>query len=668
MNVKKKVFLCSIFIIIIALFNLPSFATFQISDFTIDATVSPDGSMEVLETINYYTNETVNGLIRDIELTNPTNKTNSASGLTLKSVKVDNENYIQKASAETGERGCFTYTVSNDKYEIKVYSPFVTDYKTVQYEYVLDNVAVKYNDTAELFWNFIGNEWDCSIRNLKINITLPELARNDTIWVYGHGSDDGTFTKNLNYITLNVNNISAYQAIDARILFSRDSISDSTKEVDKSVLNQYINKEEGMAKELESKKVLGGLSVGKISIILDIVILIAVISAYILFDKEEKVEKVKYYREMPYGLSPEILQYIYYGKAKSNAYYVGFLNLIKLGVYKLEKTVNEVGKETQTIVYNPEVTVHKGYQQAMVTTINGFLDKDSQGRKSLDLLKLTTKMEHSTGYGFKSFSNALQRERESLAGKPTDAPKKIIGASIVAMMVLIIFIVAITILLGDLEIAMGVAMFLGITTIIYTVFFATMGNSAINFIFLICHAGCFQLAIAALMTQAGVGPLYITYLMMFIFMQYLMRIKKYPKEERQIIAYLKGLKRYIRDYSMLKDKEDVTSNVALWEDYFIMAIALGLNRKTINYFYNYGKDQNSNLGNSIRYTHSYSSFSDSMYNTFYTYQKSYRALSISSSSSSSSGSSHSGSSGSFSGGSSSGGGGGRRWRWKPFLN
>jgi uncharacterized membrane protein len=277
-------------------------------------------------------------------------------------------------------------------------------------------------------------------------------------------------------------------------------------------------------------------------------------------------------------------------------------------------------------------------------------------------------MEHSTGYGFKSFSNALQRERESLAGKPTDAPKKIIGASIVAMMVLIIFIVAITILLGDLEIAMGVAMFLGITTIIYTVFFATMGNSAINFIFLICHAGCFQLAIAALMTQAGVGPLYITYLMMFIFMQYLMRIKKYPKEERQIIAYLKGLKRYIRDYSMLKDKEDVTSNVALWEDYFIMAIALGLNRKTINYFYNYGKDQNSNLGNSIRYTHSYSSFSDSMYNTFYTYQKSYRALSISSSSSSSSGSSHSGSSGSFSGGSSSGGGGGRRWRWKPFLN
>lgn len=663
---KKKLLFISLFVLIIALCNVPSFATFEINNFVIDTDVMSDGTMKVKETIYYYTDEVVNGLTRNIEIENPSNTRNSASGVTVTGVRVDGVEYQRVGSAVKGDSGVYTISNTSKESDITLYSPFYKEYKTVEYEYILNNVVVKYDDTAELFWNFLGAEWDCYIDKLTVNINLPSSAANNTIWVYGHGSDYGTFNKNGSNITLNVSGIPAYNAIDARILFARDAVSDATKVVSDSVLKDYIDKEEGMSRELEAKKILFGHTIDEVAIFLDIAIIIVGIYIYILFDKEVQVDKVQYYREMPYNLEPEVLQYIYYRKDVSNSFYIAVLNLVKLGVYKLENTVNSVGKETQKIIYNPNHTAKlKDYQKEMVKTINGFLEKDSNGEKSQDMVRLASKMSKSTGYGYRKYKESLKEEKEALVGKPSKVPSKIIAATVFVMVALIVFIVLITARISNVENAFGLAMFLGMTTMIYSVFFVAMSNFLPAIIFVCLHAGIFQIGIIAMMTEFGVVALYPTYIIMFVLIQYVLRVKKYPKEERQIIEYVKGLKRYIKHFSMLKDKEEVTENIALWEDYFIMAIALGLNSKTINYFYNYGKEQNSNLGTSLRYTHSYSHFHHDMYNSFYSYQRAYTTTH--SSSGSSGGSSHSGSSGGFSGGSSSGGGR-RRWRWrKPFL-
>lgn len=657
---KKKICFIILFMLAIVILNIPSFAIFEIDDFTIDAEVSPEGDMKVVETITYFSNEEVNGVTRNIEAVNSSNSTNSADGLTLMSVKADGMLYQLTDYAVKGESGVYTYTNTNNSINLTVYTPFTSDTKIVEYTYLLKNVAVKYNDTAEIFWNFIGTEWDCRINSLTINIDLPSMAANDTIWVYGHGSDNGTFDKTGNHITLNVQSIPAYNSIDARILFSRDAISDSTKTVSKSVLSDYIKTEEGMYKELEAKKFMFGLTINEVALYLGILILIVAICVYIFFDKEVKVEKSHYFREMPYNLEPEILQYFYYGKVVSNSFYIAVLNLVKLGVYNIENTVNEVGKETQTLIYNSEHNAQlKEYQKNMVVTINGFLDEDKNGRKSQDMVRLASKMSHSTGSGYRKFQDGLKEEKEALVGKPTKIPSKIIGSIIFVAIAVIAFIVLITSVVAGAENAFGLAMFLAITTIVYSLFFATVGNFLPALVFVIFHASCFQIGIIAMMKEFGVIAFYPIYLMVFALIQYVIRVKKYPKEERQIIEYIKGLKRYIKHYSMLSEKEGVVENIALWEDYFIMAIALGLNSKTINYFYNYGKEQNSNLGMSMRYTHSYSHFHHDMYNSFYNYQKSYTSTHSSSGGySSSSGSSHSGSHGGFSGGHSSGGHGG----------
>lgn len=661
---KKKIIFTMILMMFILGINTCSLAVFEISDFEINASLSKNGDLHIKEKIIYNTNEEVNGITRKIITKNPRNKINSADDLELISVVVDNQEYDEVSYGSIGQSGVYEYEISNkNEHNIKVYSPFVNNQKVVEYIYKLKNVGVVYNDTAELFWNFIGDEWDCDIKNLTIEILFPYETTNNITHVFGHGSDNGIFFKTQNVVTLKVQDICAYQAIDARILFSKESLNLSNKIVNKNVLEKYINEEEGLKDNLESKKIFGNLSINSITIIFVLIIIMFFMYVYLKFDKEHKVGKFKYYRERPYNLSPELLQYFYYGKIVSNSYYISVLNLIKLGVFKLESGKNSIGKDIENIIYNENHEIElKEYQKEIEKNIVGKMKIDKNGQKSISLIKLESKLENSSGSGYRKYEKGLKAEKNGLVGKTKKVPKKIKFIPIIFFIILLALLTLITIQSGeDYEMLLPLLILPTIIMIVYPIFWISMGNLISVKIFLLFHMSCFMGGVVGLFFSLGMGQMFIVYLLIFILIIYVWKVEKFSKEESEIIEKVKGLRRYIKDFSMLKDKEDL-DYMNLWEDYFILSIALKLNNKTTNYFYNYGKEQvHSNLGNSIHNMNNYNSFNYNMRNTFHSYYKTAH------SSSGSRGSSYSGSSGGFSGGSSSGGGGGRRWRRKQIL-
>ena len=659
---KKKLLIgFIIFFIIILFYTVKSEATFKITNFTINCIVEENGDMEIEENIQYYTNENKNGLIRNIDTQNKSNTKNSADkNIILEGVFADGEEYRKATTATIGASGVYTFNKSGTKYEIKVFSPFINETKTITYKYKLKNVAVKYKDIAELYWNFIGPEWDCKIENVKINIVLPEEAENGTIYVYGHGADNGTFTKTRNYIMLQASDLKAYQALDARILFPTSAISQSTKVVNKNVLNKYIDQEEGITKKREQARVIFGLSANEIAVGVSAIILIAGIYLYFKYDKEHKVEKYHYYREIPCNLEPELLQQIYYGTKTKNSFWITFLNLVKKGVFRIEKTTNEVGKETEKIVFQKDVDGLKGYQRLVAKIIIDFMPKD---KDEIDLLKLQAKMNSRSIRKYSEFVKKLDSEKKSLFGEVEKVPKKVIGILAVAMAALIGLIVLMVSFNSGADAngtGFGIAMFLGMTAIVYSVFFATLGNNWPALIFLLFHCGAFQVGNLMMLITSGVGVMYIPYALLFILIQYVVRIRKSCKEERQIVEQLKGLRRYLKDYSLLSEKEEIL-DIVIWEEYLILAIALGLNDKVINNWYEYGQMyMDSNIERSFYNVGGYTHIHSTIMPAFNTYAHSISFVSTGSSSS------FSGSSGGFSGGSSSGGGG-RRWRRRKLL-
>lgn len=642
--------------------NSVSKAEFYINNFVIEAEVKENGDMQITENIQYYSNETKNGVTREIKTRNEYNSKNSADSLILDKVLVDNYEAREVYSGTFGQDGVYEYNESGDNHSIKVYMPMSTLNKNriVTYKYTLENVAVKYNDIAELFWNFIGDEWDTDIKNVHIRIILPAKAKNDSIYVYGHGSDNGRFEKTNNIIDLYATDLEKYQALDARILFERTAISGSNKIVEKSVLDKYIDEEEGISKEYEEAKIIAGFSITEIATILSVAIILIGVFLYFKFDKEYKVEKQHYYREIPYNLSPEILQTVYYGKVQKNVFFITFLNLVKKGVYKITKTQNEIGKETQLITYNKDNNEKlEEYEEEVKEQINTCFGKEEN---SIDVLELKQKMRYSSRMYYRDYIRKLESKKEGLFGEKMKPNKKVTKFLSIAMVILVIFMVFIAII-KQTELAFGLLMFLAITTVAYTVAFKSITPSVFTIVFFAIHCGMFQFANIGMLVQAGEGIMYIPYALLFILLQYAYRIERTSLEERQVKEQIKGLRRYIKDYSYLSNKDDI-QEIVLWEDYFILAIALGLNDKVISYFYDYCKNSiNNGFGESLVAFSSYGMMSTAMASSFVSYAD---RASITSSSSRS-GSSYSGSSGGFSGGSSSGGGG-RRWRrWKLIL-
>lgn len=658
---KKKILIgIIVFCAIIAVYTIKSEATFKITNFTINCTLKENGDMQIEENINYYTTESKNGLIRTIDTRNEMNTNNSADNIIeLESVLADGVEYRKTISATVGTSGVYTLNKKGTEYEIKVFSPFNSGNKRITYIYKLRNVAVKYQDIAELYWNFIGPEWDCKIDNVRINIILPQEAGNGTIYVYGHGSDNGTFTKNKNYITLRASGLKAYQALDARILFPTSAISQSTKIVNKSVLDKYINEEEGITAKKEQPQILFELSVAQIAMGTSVLILIIGIYIYFRYDKEYSVQKYRYYREIPYDLEPEVLQRIYYGSKTKKSFWITFLNLVKKGVFTIEKTTNEVGRETEKILFGKSVKNLKEHQKLVRDIIKGCM---GSGKNEITLLELQAKIKTRTSRKFVQFNKSLESEVQALFGETKKAPKGIITILAFGMIALILLITTMSLITakGEME-GFGIAMSLGMTALVYSIFFAVAGRAWPVMIFLLFHCSAFQAANIGMLVSAGIGWMYIPYALLFILIQYVVRVRKASKEERQIIEQLKGLRRYLKDYSLLSEKEDV-ANLAIWEDYLIMAIALGLNEKIINDWYEYGQIyMDSNLEKSFYNMGGYTHIRTNIMPVF----QSYSTMTMSSGSSS--GSSYSGSSGGFSGGSSSGGGGRRRRRRKFVL-
>lgn len=655
---KKKIFIILLLAIIcIIALTTKSLGYFEIGNFEINCYVQENGDIKVEENITYKTNEYRNGVTRDIEIKNQINNMNSAKEFKLESIKVNGVPYTRTYSANNGDSGVYEYTKSSNKYSFKVYTPFQKVGKTVTYTYLLKDVVVKYQDTAELYWNFIGSKWDTNINNVDINITLPNESTKGAIYVYGHGSDNGTFNKIGNYISLNAKNIEPYQAIDARILFSNAAVPYSTKNVNKAVLEKYIDQEEGITKNREQKELLFGLNINKIAIVLSVIIVLGGVLIYFKYTKKVKIEKQKYVREIPANLEPELLQTIYYRKVCDDAFWITFLNLVKLGIYRIEKSVNEVGKETQKIIYVKDIDNIQPHQRQVILTINQYMTNNE-----IDLLKLKTKLKNSSGAGYQSFKDRLLTRKEGLFGETKKVPTSIKSILYISMVVLIIFMtITSSILAEESEIAIGIAMFLGITTLIYTIMFKSVKLNLFTVMFFTVHCGMFQMANIMMLATAGTAVLYIPYVLLFILIQIIDRIVIYCKEEQQLKEQIAGLRRFIQDYSMLEEKG--IEHITLWEDYLILAIALKLNTKTINYFYDYCKDNvSTDFGKSLTYIGTYSVMSSGFRTTFNSYQKAYTAYT-----NRSSGSSYSGSRGGFSGGRSSGGRGRRRWRRKLLL-
>ena len=154
--------------------------------------------------------------------------------------------------------------------------------------YNVKNVAVKYNDTAELYWKFMGEDTEVEINNFSVGITLPEGANKEDIKVFGHGPLSGeSEIIDSRTVELKIEQLLPHNFVEARVLFPPGLIKDSKRTVDKDALVQIMAEEKEFADRANAERLRAGAVLG-LSFAYVLFELFLIVFLYIKYDKEYK--------------------------------------------------------------------------------------------------------------------------------------------------------------------------------------------------------------------------------------------------------------------------------------------------------------------------------------------------------------------------------------------
>lgn len=226
-----------------------------------DVQINSDGSMDVVETWNIDISDT-NTLFKTFkrDSTKYTSITDgSVSRITSSGVAIPMDDYGDYAYHVPTDEYYFISMGSN--YEVAWGTGYESSSGTETYKisyHVEDAIAI-YNDCAEMYWQFLGSDFEIPAKKITGTIKLPaEVSNIDDLRVWGHTPDlNGTITKASNdTVTFEVNNNQAEKMVEVRIAMPNDLITYSGRMYNANRLNYILQEENEWADEANSSRMV----------------------------------------------------------------------------------------------------------------------------------------------------------------------------------------------------------------------------------------------------------------------------------------------------------------------------------------------------------------------------------------------------------------------------
>lgn len=641
MNKTKKIITTLIFLILfIILGNTKSNAgNLYLNDLNFDAQINQDGSMNVTETWDISINET-NTLFKTFKTDN--RKYSSITDVKVSEVTGGTEKKFTEINSLMYHvtKDCY-YGLKNDdgNFEIAWGVGLDDSRATKKYKisYKVNDAIAKYQDYAELYWQFVGSDFEISSEKVTGTILLPQNASSkEDIKVWGHteGLNGEIYATDTNKIEFEVNDFVSGRYIEIRTLFPTSIITSSERTYSRNRLDEVIEKETVWANEAnarrqkaENAKKTGTAIFVIVVAIVDVLLLKRGIKIRKEAAQKEKIkpsQEMEYFREMPRkNATPAQAIYLYNETLSTvstnqmgNIFSATLLDLClkkyinfeenpeskkNIIIEILKKEADNNLEKTEKIILQYIVGASKGASKITVKDIEKYMKAHSS-----NLIELKDDVEKASIRELET--NGLYDKNEAEEKQKYDT-KSMFSFT---MIIVVAFIV------------MGVL----------PAFLESINASILLF-------GTFS--VIALYLFKGLS-----------IKKYSKKINVYTQKGIDEKQMWRGLKKYMEDFSML-DKREIPE-IVIWEQFLVYATAFGIADKVIKQLKAVYKE----LGRSFDFddsTYGYMYFmANNNFSTSFTNSMSSAFTSAYASNYSSSYSSGSGGGGGFSGG----GGGGRR--------
>jgi uncharacterized membrane protein len=309
--------------------------SFVMPEVRIDARVGADGSLSVQEQRSFefsgdYTRvywdlePPAGGAIQDISVTGP-------SGL------------VPPATAEGRPAGYSRVLQNGTLTQVDVYGAWSNETVAYTLSYKVTNAAVRWADTAELYWQAIAGHWSASTRSVTVTVRPPAGATKDQVKAWAHGPLTGDVAINGDgSVTLTLSDLPANTFVEPRILFPADALAQVTPGSEPK-LASILAEEAKLANDANAQRQTARVAVfffGALGIGIPLLFLAIVVAMFFRFGKEYRPTfQGEYFREPPVEMSPALVGYLWtMGSVEDQALSACLMDLADKGVIRMEPT------------------------------------------------------------------------------------------------------------------------------------------------------------------------------------------------------------------------------------------------------------------------------------------------------------------------------------------
>lgn len=257
----KKILIGFIITITLILLNATSSeASLHLKNLDFTAQINEDGSMDVVETWDINISDT-NTLYKTFKIDKT--KYSEISNIFVQDITSGTNKNFKKSDIWQYhlDKGHYFGGINNNhEYEI-AWGVSISSSSRKQYliKYTVEDVIKKYNDCAELYWQFVGSEFEISADSITGIIKLPnKVSDKDELKVWGHTEylNGEIYVTDLDIVEFNVNKYKSGNFVEVRIamptyLFEKVSSENISQE---EKLDDIIKEETEWANEANARR------------------------------------------------------------------------------------------------------------------------------------------------------------------------------------------------------------------------------------------------------------------------------------------------------------------------------------------------------------------------------------------------------------------------------
>jgi uncharacterized membrane protein len=386
----------------------------------IDATVTRDGHMRIVESRTYRFNGSFSWATYELPLT-------GTSGIRDIRVADDHGTYQLSTSGAPG-----TFSVSRDGRQVEIRWNFRAqdEARTFTFRYHLDDVVVVHDDVAELYWKFVGTGWDVPSRAVLVNVHLPGALPSAEIRVWGHGPLHGHAVPVAGGARLEIRNLPASTMVEGRIVFPRTALPDARVLRPGTALPRILAEEQRWAVAANLRRsVQRAVLYGAFA--LPILALAIWVWLYVRHGREPSPAlAADYYRELPGTYAPAELGVLWRFGAVAPADFVAtILDLARRGFVEIDRASGRWGRDAYTLVRTGKAGGLQPFEREALQVLFGHADGPGQAVKVEGRGGLPADVKRRIGREFSSWKSRVQAGARS-HGFFDEASARISGWSI----------------------------------------------------------------------------------------------------------------------------------------------------------------------------------------------------------------------------------------------